>query len=116
MTSPIAPLALIKPLRRGSELRIRLNVKTFSGQPQDTTGATFTANIRTGEAKDSTVIAVLTKTIVSDPAGIVDFSRTPTETLALVGGLDYWVSIWVNGTFTGGIDRLELHGKLPLIG
>lgn len=121
MTLPFAPLALIKPLRRGSELRIRLNLKKPSGDPQPLTVggvlADFTPTVRAGEGKDATLVLALTETIVSDPGGIIDFSLTPTQTLTFTTGLDYWVSVWVShGLFTGGVDRLELHGKLDVIG
>jgi len=117
MTFPAAPLKLDKPLRRGAELRIRHTVLTASGAPQDIAGAVFTANVRSGEGKDTTIIFALTQTVVSNPAGVIDFSLTPAQTLALVSGIDHWISVWVNhATWTGGIDRLELHGRLDLIG
>lgn len=116
MTAPVAPLRIDTPLRRGAPFRERLYVKTSSGAAQDISGATFTATVRTGEAKDATTIYSLTQTVASYVGGAIDFSLTPTQTLALVTGLEYWVSIWVSGTFTGSEDRLELHGRLDLVG
>lgn len=116
------PIDISRVLRRGAELRIRLNVKKPSGDAQPlTVGGVFptiTANVRTGEAKDATVVVALTQTVVSDAGGSIDFSLTPTQTAALLtAGLEYWASVWIShASWTSGIDRLELHGELDVVG
>ncbi len=105
-----------QPLRRGTEFRVRHYVLTPSGTAQDITGATFTANIRTGEGKDTTIVYTCTQTIGSLAGGIIDFSNTDLETLTFITGLDYWFSAWVTHPTWATVDRLELHGKLDIVG
>lgn len=114
----VAPVDISKPVRRGAEWRLRLNVKTPSGAAQDIGSDTsiFTCTLRTGEAKDATVVLTPTKTVVSAAGGIIDFSLTPTQMLTPSTGLDYWVSVYVNASWTNSIDRLEAHGRLDIIG
>ncbi len=119
--TPVAPIRMDLQLRRGSELRIRLEVKTASGDAQPLTVAavfpTFTATARVGEGKDATVTLTLTQTVVSDAGGIIDFSLTPTQTLTFIQGFENWYSVYVSHVnWTAGIDRLELHGRLDIIG
>lgn len=122
MTAPLAPIRNDIQLRRGTELLIRLEVKTASGAAQPLTVGgvfpTFTATARVGEGKDAIVTATLTRTTVSDAGGVVTFSLTPTQTQTVfVAGLENWYSIYVSHvSWTAGIDRLELHGKLDIIG
>lgn len=117
MPFPVAPLKLDKPQRRGAELHIRLTVLKADGSAEDITGATFTANVRTGEAKDAAILIALTQTVVSLAGGVIDFTLDPSLTIFFTSGIDYWVSVWVSHpTWTGGIDRLELHGRMDIVG
>lgn len=92
-------------------------VQDDNGAVQDLTGHTITAGIYTTSSKDSTLLATATVTIVSAVAGTFYFTVSEASSLGLTQGLvGGYLLVYINGTWSGGVDRLYARGAVQVLG